>query len=123
MANINEKQWKYLVVNMLGLRSAGSASDLKGASYAMDMGHKWTDPLPATWSTLLDGTIDMILGFPDHEKRYLLIVSKSTATSGDYKSTFPKCSHAPEKAHAAVEIGKAKRDDLTAWVVKNLPQG
>ena len=107
-------------LNMLGLRSEDNATEIKSAaSYAMDCGKQWSDPVPENWSELLSGTIQMMQGFVGYKTRFLLIVSKSTGGSYDYPGCFPKCSAKPTEIKASTSLDNYA-DKLVEWVVKQL---
>ena len=124
MALITDQQWAQVRDKLLGIRSGKSKDDIdSAASYAMDIGEqgKWIKSPPAGWDDLLGGTIDMILGFKDAKKRWLMIITGAAPQSDEYKGTFPKCSGKPRSVLQAVEIGESGRQTLIDWVVAHIP--
>jgi hypothetical protein len=123
---ITEKQWQSILMNMLGLRSGSKSDDINSAaSYAMDCGVKAQWPLPSkpeNWDKLLSGTLTTMKGFKESEKRFLLIVSKSTGNSVEYEGCFPKCSVKPVKVWAHTSLD-AEIEPLIKWVCSNIPEG
>lgn len=73
---ITKNQWLNIHMNHLGLRSEDNNSTIngRGASYAMDMGMDFSDPIPDTWETLLRGTIQHMQNYENAPQRYLMIV-------------------------------------------------
>lgn len=121
MADIDNAQWLNVTINLLGLRSGSSPNDFGPASYSMNNALSWRDPKPADWSDRLNATIELMLGFPNHEARYLMIVEPSAGNSFEYPACFPKCSSRPRSALTTVLIGRSTRDQLADWVVANIP--
>jgi len=123
--NITAKQWQFILLNMLGLRSGETPDDIsKAASYAMDCGVKVTipfPPIPEKWEAMLSGTITHMQEFPGYEKRFLLIVSKSSGNNFEYDDCFPKCSAKPDKVWSSISLNNSV-EELKQWVVANIPE-
>ena len=121
---LTAKQWQYIILNSLGLRSGATNMDIgSAASYSMDMGVAISLPLPGippNWMDLLKGTIKFMKGFPNSDTRFLLIVSRSTGNSYEYKDCFPKCSVKPSVVHASTSLA-ASEEELVEWVLNNIP--
>jgi hypothetical protein len=124
--SITAKQWQFILMNMLGLRSGATEDDIKSAaSYAMDTGKTAGipfPPIPENWDGLLAGTITHMKEFEGSDNRYLLVVSKSSGGSFEYQGCFPKCSVKPTKVWASTKLD-ASVEELTKWVVDNIPDG
>ncbi len=122
---ISAKQWQYILMNMVGLRSGATADDINSAaSYAMDAGKTAGipfPPIPENWDDLLDGTITHMKEFEGADSRYLLIITKSSGDSFEYQDCFPKCSVKPTNVLASTRLN-ADVGELTEWVVANIPE-
>jgi len=116
---ITKEQWLTIHTDMLGLRSEDNSSQINSAaSYAMDCGKNWSDPIPENWIELLYGTIKLMQGFPGYEKRYLLIVSKSHGPlTTEYHGCFPKCSAKATEIKAHISLDN-NIDVLVNWVIE-----
>ena len=121
---LTQQQWIYIILNLIGLRSGDSPTDINSAaSYAMDNGVKMTSgipSIPSNWLELLKETIKTIKAFPNALNRYLLIVGNSTGQSNEYSNCFPKCSTKPSKVIASTQLNKTE-EELVAWVLDNIP--
>lgn len=114
---ITTQQWRAINIDMLGLRSEDNTTEIKSAaSYAMDCGKKWSDPIPENWMDLLEGTIKMMQGFEGYKTRYLLIVSPSSSDNFEYSDCFPKCSSKPSSISAYTSLNDSV-SNLMKWVV------
>lgn len=127
MAMISNKQWSNICLDMIGLRSGADGNDLDGASYAMDCGVKVgpkLPPVPDNWDDLLMGTVNTVLAHENSAERYLMLVTKSSATGESYAGTFPKCSSKPTAVLEAVAMAPPMNEaELVAWVVEHIPGG
>lgn len=119
---MTQGQWLNICLQGLGLRSARSPDDVKGASYAMDAGATgmaaFSGP-PEGWERKLDGTLSNILGFDNAGGRYLLLVKGVRGTSADYGGTFMKCSSMASGVVAYTEMGSA--EVLKDWIFRQIP--
>lgn len=123
--SITQRQWNFIMLNMLGLRSGARPDDINSAaSYAMDCGQGAKlpmPPMPSNWDELLSGTITHMQEFPGYQDRYLLIVSKSTSSNYEYEDCFPKCSSKPTKVWNSTSLNEGV-DKLTAWVIDSIEE-
>ena len=110
-------------MNHLGLRSEDNNSTIngRGASYAMDMGMDFSDPIPDTWETLLRGTIQHMQNYENAPQRYLMIVRNSTGNEAgcEYTGCFPKCSSRATVVLQATSLNQ-DIDTLIEWVKNNI---
>ena len=123
--SITVKQWQFIVMKMLGLRSGATRDAIdSAASYAMNCGQKAGLPMPlipANWDALLSGTIAHMQEFEGYKDRYLLIVSPSASSNYEYKDCFPKCSSKPSKIWNSISLNNDVTE-LIKWVVSNIPE-
>lgn len=115
-------QWMKICLDGLGLRSASSEVDTKGASYALDDGASYTlgSEAPVDWDTKLEGTLTQILGFGNSSGRKLLLVSGVRGTSADYSGCFQKCSSHARSVVASVDLSAQTVTTLKDWVLSKL---
>lgn len=120
---ITRNQWLNIHMNHLGLRSEDNNSTINGsgASYAMDMGMDFFDPIPDTWETLLRGTIQHMQNYENAPQRYLMIVRDSTGNEAghEYTGCFPKCSSRATVVLQATSLNQ-DIDTLIEWVKNNI---
>ena len=123
---ITKMQWVAVCTNLLGLRSEDNRTQIKdAASYAMDCGKMWKDPIPEKWDSMLAETIKEMKGFSNYKTRYLLIVSKSTgstysgSTASEYIGCFPKCSSKPTEIKASTSLDQ-DNETLAQWVLDHI---
>lgn len=120
---ITKNQWLNIHTNHLGLRSEDNNSTINGsgASYAMDMGMDFFDPIPDTWETLLRGTIQHMQNYENAPQRYLMIVRDSTGNEAghEYTGCFPKCSSRATVVLQATSLNQ-DIDTLIEWVKNNI---
>jgi len=117
---ISKQQWINININLLGLRSEDNETQIiSAASYAMNCGKSWNDPIPDNWDTLLSGTIQMMQGFEGYESRYLLIVSPSHGMSSEYSNCFPKCSSKPSEVKVSISLDNSI-ETLVNWVLNQV---
>lgn len=121
---ITDRQWQFILLEMLGLRSGATPDDINSAaSYAMDCGNLARipfPPIPADWDELLFGTIKHMQEFVGYKERYLLIVSKSSSENFEYKDCFAKCSHKPTKVWYSTSLDN-QVEALADWVGQKIP--
>jgi hypothetical protein len=119
---LTKKQWMTICVDGIGLRSAKSEEDTKGASYALDDGRTFSfgGSVPEDWDGKLESTLSQILGFSNSSGRKLLVVKGVRGTSQDYAGCFAKCSSHPSSVLASTDLSAQTVGSLKDWVLSKL---
>ncbi|MBK8256791.1 MAG: hypothetical protein IPK82_29480 [Polyangiaceae bacterium] len=115
-------QWMKICLDGLGLRSASSEADTRGASYALDDGSGYTlnADAPGDWDKKLAATLEQILGFSNASGRKLLLVKGVRGTSADYAGCFQKCSSHPSGVVASTDLSAQTVSSLTEWILRQI---
>lgn len=119
---LTKQQWMMLSLEGLGLRSAKSEADTKGASYALDdgTGYSLGAPAPDGWDDKLDSTLEQILAFSNSSGRKLLLVRGVRGTSREYHGCFAKCSSHPAGVVATTDLSAQSVATLRDWVLSHI---
>ena len=119
---LTKPQWMKICLDGLGLRSASSEMNTKGASYALDDGASFSfggEP-PEGWDDKLARTLEQMLAFENASGRKLLLLRGVRGTSHDYAGCFAKCSSHCAGVVDSTDLSTQTVPMLTAWVLSRI---